>query len=94
MKQLNELTGLYSLSKTLRFELKPVGKTLEHIESKGLIAQDEKRAEEYKKVKDIIDRYHKEFITMCLHDFNPHCSYTSCNSLISNICIFRSPIWV
>ena len=26
--------------------------------------------------------------------FNPHCSYTSCNSLISNICIFRSPIWV
>lgn len=69
MKQLNELTGLYSLSKTLRFELKPIGKTLEHIESKGLIAQDEKRAEEYKKVKDIIDRYHKDFITMCLHDF-------------------------
>ena len=25
---------------------------------------------------------------------NPHCSYTSCNSLISNICIFRSLIWV
>lgn len=69
MKQLNELTGLYSLSKTLRFELKPVGKTLEHIESKGLIAQDEKRAEEYKKVKDIIDRYHKNFITMCLGNF-------------------------
>jgi len=70
MKQLNELTGLYSLSKTLRFELKPIGKTLEHIESKGLIAQDEQRAEEYKKVKDIIDRYHKAFITMCLRDFN------------------------
>ena len=70
MKQLNELTGLYSLSKTLRFELKPIGKTLEHIESKGLIVQDEKRAEEYKKVKDIIDRYHKAFITMCLRDFN------------------------
>lgn len=47
MKQLSELTGLYSLSKTLRFELKPIGKTLEHIESKGLIAQDEQRAEEY-----------------------------------------------
>lgn len=59
MKQLSELTGLYSLSKTLRFELKPIGKTLEYIESKGLIAQDEQRAEEYKKVKDIIDRYHK-----------------------------------
>lgn len=69
MKELNELTGLYSLSKTLRFELKPIGKTLEHIESKGLIAQDEKRAEEYKKVKDIIDRYHKTFISMCLRNF-------------------------
>ena len=59
MRKINQLTGLYSLSKTLRFELKPVGKTLEHIESKGLIAQDEKRAEEYKKVKNIIDDYHK-----------------------------------
>lgn len=70
MKQLNELTGLYSLSKTLRFELKPIGKTLANIESKGLIAQDEQRADEYKKVKDIIDRYHKAFITMCLSNFN------------------------
>ena len=66
MKTFNDLTGLYSLSKTLRFELKPVGKTKENIETKGIIAQDEKRAEEYKKVKDIIDRYHKSFIDMCL----------------------------
>lgn len=66
MKKLNQLTGLYSLSKTLRFELKPIGKTIEHIERKGLIAQDQQRAEEYKKVKDIIDRYHKAFISMCL----------------------------
>ena len=69
MKTLQELTGLYQLSKTLRFELKPIGKTLEHIEKKKLIAQDEQRAEEYKKVKDIIDRYHKKFITMCLSNF-------------------------
>ncbi len=66
MKQISELTGLYSLSKTLKFELKPVGKTLENIQKKGLIAQDEQRAEEYKKVKDIIDSYHKAFIRMCL----------------------------
>lgn len=66
MKTLDQLTGLYSLSKTLRFELKPIGKTIEHIERKGLIAQDEQRAEEYKKVKDIIDKYHKYFISMCL----------------------------
>lgn len=66
MKKINELTALYPLSKTLRFELKPIGKTLDHIEQKGLIVQDEQRAEEYKQVKKIIDSYHKEFITMCL----------------------------
>ncbi|MCM1107697.1 MAG: type V CRISPR-associated protein Cas12a/Cpf1 [Clostridium sp.] len=62
-------TRLYSLSKTLRFELKPIGRTLENIEKKGLIAQDEQRAEEYEQVKNIIDRYHKKFISMCLYDF-------------------------
>lgn len=66
MQNINELTGIYSLSKTLRFELKPVGKTKEHIQKKGLISQDEQRAEEYKKVKGIIDEYHKAFIKMCL----------------------------
>lgn len=66
MKKINELTALYPLSKTLRFELKPIGKTLDHIEQKGLIVQDEQRTEEYKQVKNIIDSYHKEFITMCL----------------------------
>lgn len=66
MTKYEDLTGLYSLSKTLRFELKPIGKTLENIEKKGLIEQDEIRAEEYEKVKDIIDEYHKAFIKMCL----------------------------
>lgn len=69
MSTFNDLTGLYSLSKTLRFELRPIGKTLENIETKGLISQDEQRAEEYLKVKDIIDRYHKAFIKDCLWNF-------------------------
>ena len=65
MESMKDLTGQYSLSKTLRFELKPIGKTLEHIERKGLLTQDEQRAEEYELMKGIIDRYHKAFITMC-----------------------------
>ena len=65
---MKDLTGQYSLSKTLRFELKPIGKTLEHIEQKGLLTQDEQRAEEYELMKGIIDRYHKAFITMCLRN--------------------------
>ena len=68
MESMKDLTGLYSLSKTLRFELKPIGKTLEHIERKGLLTQDEQRAEEYELMKGIIDRYHKAFITMCLRN--------------------------
>lgn len=68
MESMKDLTGQYSLSKTLRFELKPIGKTLEHIEQKGLLTQVEQRAEEYEQMKGIIDRYHKAFITMCLRN--------------------------
>lgn len=66
MKEYKELTRLYPVSKTLRFELKPIGKTLENIEKKGLISQDEQRAEEYVRMKEIIDRFHKLFIKTCL----------------------------
>ncbi len=67
MKEIKELTGLYSLTKTIGVELKPVGKTQELIEAKKLIEQDDQRAEDYKIVKDIIDRYHKDFIDKCLN---------------------------
>lgn len=66
MKNFSDFTGLFSLSKTLRFELKPVGKTLENIEKKGLLAEDEHRADSYKKVKKLIDEYHKNFIENAL----------------------------
>lgn len=56
----------YQLSKTLRFELKPIGKTLELIEKKGLITEDETRSEDYKRAKELIDEYHKEFIHQAL----------------------------
>lgn len=63
---LSRFTNKYQLSKTLRFELKPIGKTLEFIEQKGLIKEDETRSEDYKKVKELIDEYHKEFIHQAL----------------------------
>ncbi|MBQ4438218.1 type V CRISPR-associated protein Cas12a/Cpf1 [bacterium] len=66
MSNFSDFTGLFSLGKTLRFELKPIGKTLENIEKKGLLAEDEKRAESYKKVKKLIDEYHKTFIENAL----------------------------
>lgn len=61
-----EFTNQYQLTKTLRFELKPIGKTLEYIEAKGLLAQDLERAEDYKVIKEVIDKYHKDFIESSL----------------------------
>jgi len=69
MENLKDFTGLYPLSKTLRFELKPIRKTLENIQSSGLLERDQHRAESYKKVKKIIDDYHKSFIDRTLTNF-------------------------
>ena len=66
---LSRFTNLYSLSKTLSFELQPVGKTKENIEENGILLRDERRAEDYKQVKKIIDEYHKQFIKERLWNF-------------------------
>jgi CRISPR-associated protein Cpf1 len=58
----------YSLSKTLRFELKPVGKTLENIQNKGLIAKDEERSKSYARMKKTIDAFHKYFIELAMKE--------------------------
>ena len=65
---LSNFINQYSLSKTLRFELKPIGETQSHIEANGLIVQDETRAEEYREIKTIIDKYHKAFIDEALEN--------------------------
>lgn len=67
-KYFEEFTGLYSLSKTIRFELIPQGKTLEKINEYGIISDDEHRAESYKKVKKLIDEYHKSYIQKTLQN--------------------------
>ncbi|WP_418181346.1 type V CRISPR-associated protein Cas12a/Cpf1 (plasmid) [Aliarcobacter lanthieri] len=64
---LNQFANQYPLSKTLKFELKPIGATREFIEKKGLIEEDETRSEDYKKVKIFIDDYHKHFISQSLN---------------------------
>ncbi len=62
----DNFTNMYRLSKTLRFELKPIGKTLENIERKGLISQDEERAKSYERMKETIDGFHKSFIELAM----------------------------
>lgn len=66
---MKQFTNLYQLSKTLRFELKPIGKTKENIEKNGILERDNQRDIAYKAVKKVIDEYHKAFIEMMLNDF-------------------------
>lgn len=70
MTGLSDFIGCYSLSKTLRFELKPIGRTAEAIVESGILEKDAHRAESYQKVKKLIDRYHKAYIAQCLSYFH------------------------
>ena len=65
---MKEFSGKYSLSKTLRFELQPIGKTLAHIEEKGILTKDNQRAVSYQKMKKTIDAFHKHFIEIALQN--------------------------
>ena len=66
---LEQFRNLYKLQKTLRFELKPIGKTKDFVTRRNLIEVDEDRANKYKEVKKIIDRYHRLFIEEALDGF-------------------------
>lgn len=60
MKKFDQFTKQFSLSKTLRFALEPVGKTREYIGE--FISADNKVADDYEAAKLIIDDYHRYFI--------------------------------
>ena len=59
MENLKQFIGIYPVSKTLRFELRPVGKTQEWIEKYKVLENDESKAADYPVVKKLIDEYHK-----------------------------------
>lgn len=60
----------YSVSKTIRFELKPVGKTQEFVDKQKLLSDDFERADAYGEVKQLIDDFHRHFIAEILQDVN------------------------
>lgn len=66
MKDLNQFIGIYPVSKTLRFELRPIGKTQEWMEKNHVLENDLKRTEYYPRVKELIDAYHKKCISESL----------------------------
>lgn len=79
-----ELTNIYQLNKTLKFELIPQKETLEHIRKNGLIYEDEIRAKNFAEVKKIINDYHKEHINESLKD-----AHISCIDEFANIYLTR-----
>lgn len=66
----SKFTNQYSLSKTLRFELKPVGKTLDNMRQQlkydkdlQTFLKDQAIEDSYQKLKPLFDSIHEEFIT-------------------------------
>lgn len=70
MSKLSTFNEHFQKTLTLRNELVPVGKTLENIISSNVLINDEKRSEDYKKAKEIIDSYHRNFIEKSLSSVN------------------------
>lgn len=68
MTDFNDFTGQYQISKTLRFRLIPVGKTLENIKKNGILTEDEQRKKDYEDVKPILDKIYKTFADYSLAD--------------------------
>lgn len=69
----DDFTGKYQLSKTLRFELKPVGKTLDNMREhlrydKNLqtFLEDQEIEDAYQSLKPVFDFLHEQFITKSL----------------------------
>lgn len=62
----DSFTNMYSLSKTSRFELKPVGKTKGNELVQNLILEDEKREKDFNTIKKIMDDYYRDFIERVL----------------------------
>ncbi len=58
----SDFTRKYELSKTLRFELRPVGKTKEMLDEAGVFEKDRMIKEKYERTKPYFDRLHREFV--------------------------------
>ena len=63
------LTKQYALSKTIRNELVPIGKTLDNIKKNRILETDIKRKSDYEHVKKLMDMYHKKIINEALDNF-------------------------
>jgi hypothetical protein len=66
----DDFTGKYSLSKTLRFELKPTPATQAMLEKNHVFETDQNLHNKYIAIKPYFDMLHREFIEASLADFS------------------------
>lgn len=71
--KIDSFINCYSMSKTLRFKLAPEYETAKNLLNKGFLERDEARAEDYARMKKVIDKYHKHFIDKTLQGFQFDC---------------------
>ena len=69
MNVFDSLTGFYPLAKSLPIKLTPMGRTAQSIQEAGIIENDEELLEDFVRLKQIADDYHKEFISSVLENF-------------------------
>lgn len=62
----DQFTGKYQLSKTLRFELKPVGKTADFLGNNKVFEKDKTIDDSYNQAKFYFDKLHQKFIDSAL----------------------------
>jgi len=67
-KIFDDFTNQYAVTKTLRFELKPVGETAALLEKSKVFETDEKIAKSYDEAKIWFDKLHREFIDTVLYE--------------------------
>ena len=66
MKNFKNFTNLYELSKTLRFELRPVGETTKMLKENKVFDIDENIKKKYEATKPFFDRLHRKFVKEAL----------------------------
>lgn len=66
----SEFVAISKVQKTLRNELRPTPLTMKHIKQKGIITEDEYKAQQSLELKRIADGYYRDYITHKLNDIN------------------------
>jgi predicted kinase len=68
MNDFSKFTNLYEVSKTLRFELKPVGETQTMLEENNVFQKDEEIQKKYQETKKYFDKLHRDFVKEALQN--------------------------